>query len=185
MSLIRQPVFIIIFGTNGTGKTTWLINRLSQDKRRQLVIDPDGMEKAWNSYTLIKHHQVSLVKIGAKVKITAPEEKEFQSLLKMRPGVLVLDDARYYIKSQIEQAVRQILVRRRQIAIDIFAVAHSLNEVPPTFWTYATNALVFKTADNPERSKKNIPRYNELLEVIKRVNDHPDQHYHEIFNLRK
>ena len=183
--LIRQPVFIIIFGTNGTGKTTWLLNRLQKDPRRHLVIDPDGMEKAWNKYTLIKHSQVHQVRDGAKVKITAPQEKEFSSLLKMRPGILVLDDARYYVKSQIEQAIRQILVRRRQIAIDIFAVAHSLNEVPPTFWTYATHCLVFKTADNPERSKKNIPNYSELLEVIHRVNSHADPHYHELFNLRK
>jgi GTPase SAR1 family protein len=140
MSLRRQQLFLIIVGTNGTGKTTLTKKLISQ--RKTLVIDPDGLE--WGSLPTIDMDEITKLKDGVSARVIAPDYKSIVSLVNYKNGNLVLDDCRYYVRSRIEEGVRQLLVRRRQKDVDIFAVAHSLNEIPPTFWTFATHLVLFK-----------------------------------------
>jgi len=177
---VRQVLFFIIVGTNGTGKTT--LTRKLIANRKTLVLDPDGLE--WSNLPTIDIDEVSLLKEGKSARIIAPEPKEIVELVNYRNGNLVLDDCRYYVRSRIEEGVRQLLVRRRQKDVDIFAVAHSLNEVPPTFWTFATHLVLFKIKDNPQRLKQNIPKYKELTEIhIPEINSHANHHYFRVIPL--
>lgn len=176
----RQVLFFIIVGTNGTGKTT-LVRELIGDKRT-LVVDPDGLE--WGDLPMIDVDDIDRIKEGKKARIVAPNYKDMAELTRYMNGNLVLDDCRYYIKSRIEEGVRQVMVRRRQKAVDIFAVAHSLNEVPPTFWTFASHLVLFKTKDNPERLKQNIPRFEEIAKRhIVEVNGNKSHHYYRVIPL--
>jgi len=174
---------MIVVGTNGTGKTT-IVNRLIDEVgRRVLVVDPDGLE--WHRLATIDSEKCSKIKKGKRARIVAPTPEDLHNIVLFSDGSLVLDDCRYYVKSRIAESLRQIFVRRRQRAIDIFAVAHSLNEVPPTFWTFATHLILFKTTDNPERLKHNLPGFEEKIKShLKRVNGHSDHHYFEIVPLR-
>jgi len=177
---VRQVLFFIIVGTNGTGKTT--LTRKLIANRKTLVLDPDGLE--WSNLPTIDIDEVALLKEGKSARIIAPEPKEIVELVNYRNGNLVLDDCRYYVRSRIEEGVRQLLVRRRQKDVDIFAVAHSLNEVPPTFWTFATHLVLFKIKDNPQRLKQNIPKYKELTEIhIPEINSHANHHYFRVIPL--
>ena len=45
---MRTAEFIIILGTNGTGKSTITKKLAKASKRRALVIDYDGGEKTWS-----------------------------------------------------------------------------------------------------------------------------------------
>lgn len=96
----------------------------------------------------------------------SPSAEELDYLKDFENGNLVLDDCRYYVKSRIEESIRQTLVRRRQKGIDVYAVGHSLTEIPPTFWVFATHIILFKTKDNPQRLRQNIPNYKEMVENI-------------------
>lgn len=183
MVMVRQGVFFIIVGTNGTGKTT-AVNRLIDDiGRRVLVVDPDGLE--WSSLASVPSEKVGKIKKGKRARIVAPGPDDLANLVMFTDGSLVLDDCRYYVRSRIAESIRQVFVRRRQKGIDVFAVAHSLNEVPPTFWTFATHLILFKTTDNPERLKHNLPGFEEKIKAhLKRINAHSDHHYFEIIPLR-
>lgn len=180
MSLSRQQLFFILVGTNGTGKTTLTKKLISG--RKTLVIDPDGLE--WGSLPTIDMEEITQIKDGASARVIAPDYKSIVSLVNYKHGNLVLDDCRYYVRSRIEEGVRQLLVRRRQKDVDIFAVAHSLNEIPPTFWTFATHLVLFKIKDNPQRLKQNIPKFRELTEKhIPEINGHKNHHYYRVINL--
>jgi ABC-type Mn2+/Zn2+ transport system ATPase subunit len=177
---VRQVLFFIIVGTNGTGKTT-LTKKLITG-RKTLVVDPDGLE--WSNLPTIDIDEITLLKPDKSARIIAPDYKDIIELINYRNGNLVLDDCRYYVRSRIEEGVRQLLVRRRQKDVDIFAVAHSLNEVPPTFWTFATHLVLFKIKDNPQRLKQNIPKYKELTEKhIPEINNHDNHHYFRVIPL--
>jgi len=177
---VRQVLFFIVVGTNGTGKTTFVKQLIGNKKT--LVIDPDGLE--WGMLPTIDIDEITLLKDGKQARIIAPDYKEIVELVNYKHGNLVLDDCRYYVKSRIEHGVRQLLVRRRQKDIDIFAVPHSLNEVPPTFWTFATHLVLFKIKDNPDRLKHNVPIFPVLKEKhIPEINAHPDHHYFRVIPL--
>jgi ABC-type Mn2+/Zn2+ transport system ATPase subunit len=177
---VRQVLFFIIVGTNGTGKTT-LTKKLITG-RKTLVVDPDGLE--WSHIPTIDIDEITLLRPEKSARIIAPDYKDIIELINYRSGNLVLDDCRYYVRSRIEEGVRQLLVRRRQKDVDIFAVAHSLNEVPPTFWTFATHLVLFKIKDNPQRLKQNIPKYKELTEKhIPEINNHDNHHYFRVIPL--
>ena len=131
-----------------------------------------------------RHFRNHAVKGGKKARIIAPDYKDIVELVNYTNGNLVLDDCRYYVRSRFEEGVRQLLVRRRQKDVDIFAVAHSLNEVPPTFWTFATHLVLFKIKDNPQRLKQNIPKFKELTEKhIPEINGHSNHHYFRVIPL--
>lgn len=177
---VRQVLFFIIVGTNGTGKTT--LTKQLIDNRKTLVVDPDGLE--WSMLPTIDISEITQLKDGKKARIIAPDYKDIVELVNYTNGNLVLDDCRYYVRSRIEEGVRQLLVRRRQKDVDIFAVAHSLNEVPPTFWTFATHLVLFKIKDNPQRLKQNIPKFRELTEKhIPEINGHSNHHYFRVIPL--
>ena len=181
MSEVRQSLFFVICGTNGTGKTTFVRNLVSTPKKL-LVVDPDGME--WNDLPEIEAQRIAEIKDGGKARIVGPSIEEMDMLGLYNNGNLVLDDCRYYCKSRIEESTRKILVRRRQKSIDVYAVAHSLSEVPPTFWVFATHLVLFKTKDNTSRVKQNIPKYKELEQVhIPEINAHDNHHYYRIISL--
>ena len=152
------------------------------NNRKTLVVDPDGLE--WGMIPTIDINEINRLKDGKKARIIAPDYKDIVELVNYKHGNLVLDDCRYYVRSRIEEGVRQLLVRRRQKDVDIFAVAHSLNEVPPTFWTFATHLVLFKIKDNPQRLKQNIPKFRELTEKhIPEINNHQNHHYFRVIPL--
>lgn len=183
---MRQPIFFIIVGTNGTGKTTLLHEMVKKTGKRTLVVDPDGYE--WRKAPTVDSSMIEEVNLklkkGKTVKIVAPEAEDIKELDHFTRGNLILDDCRYYVDSRLDKDIRKLFIRRRQKQIDIFAVSHSLVDVPPSFYTYATHIVIFKIADNPERIKKNVPNYQQLLKVIKKVNSSKDPHARAFFSLK-
>lgn len=77
-------------------------------------------------------------------------------------GTLLLDDVRTYIGSSSIESFDIIQRKKRQMYIDIIAVAHGFTEVPPVFYTFATDIWLFRTEDNPDRKIENIPNPDKL-----------------------
>jgi len=181
MSKVRQSLFFIIVGTNGTGKTT-LLNELIKGSKKALVIDPDGLE--WRHIQEIDPLQIAEFSSGMG-KILAPSDEDLKELTKFQNGSLVLDDCRFYLKARMEEAIRQVLIRRRHNSIDVFAVSHGLSEVPASFYTFATHLICFKTNDSLVRLRNNTDKEKiaSLRIAIDEVNKHPDFHHYQVFNI--
>ena len=71
----------------------------------------------------------------------------------------------------MEEQIRKVLIRRRQNNVDIYAVAHSLMDIPAQFWVFSTHLILFKTTHSRVSQAR---EFKHIQEHIKEVNSHPN-----------
>jgi ABC-type sugar transport system ATPase subunit len=179
----RAAKLTILLGANGTGKTTLLEQILKQSNQRALIITPDDIE--WQQYP---HNELS---DESNFAFTGIERHIYrydtlQRVACFTSGILIFDDCRAYLKSNIDIEIHNLLIRRRQRMVDIFAVGHGFTEVPPKFFTFATDIILFRTADNIQRRKDCLKDFERIVEMQKFVNNYAadkDPHCFEHFKF--
>lgn len=147
----RYAISTILCGINGTGKTTMLkkiLEKMRSFGNRILIVTPDPIEwqeaQPINKWAELKYFD------GMRRIIYSPETmNKIQQYYSN--GVLVLDDCRVYIHAQSNDFMQWLQIRRRQAGIDLFSVFHGLTQVPPVYFTFATNLFLFYTKDNIKR----------------------------------
>lgn len=178
----RATKLVLIIGTNGTGKTTILKNIINGMSERSLIVTPDCVE--WLEYPEnMLQTKKDYMFSGTTRHIYL--EDSLQRVDKYTKGTLVFDDCRSYLKASTAQEVRNLIIRRRQRQIDIFAVGHGFTEIPPVFFTFATDIILFRTTDNIVRRKDCLKDYEAVLQLQKRVNQKAvnNPHYYEILKF--
>ena len=147
----RYAISSIICGINGTGKTTLLkriLSEMVQSGNRVLVVTPDPIE--WKEAFPIRQWEELYTFTGMR-RIVYSESTMNNIRKYYSNGVLVLDDCRTYIRAQSNDFMQWLQIRRRQSGIDLFSVFHGLTQVPPVYFTFATNLILFYTKDNIKR----------------------------------
>jgi len=183
----RTPKQIIVLGTNGTGKTTFVkklvISELKKKNSHILIVVPDDME--WNTIEFV--HPKFPERIERYVGVR--KIVYFKGLLsiineRFNNGLLVFDDCRKYFKAALDEELQGLMIRRRQKMIDIITVGHGFTQVPPAMFTFSTHYVLFRTKDNIRRRKDVIGEEDfEALEEAKiRINNNAikEPHYFEI-----
>lgn len=182
----RATKSTIVLGANGTGKTTILGQILKANGQKNLVITPDDAE--WQQYDEVSLTQPDdFLYEGIRRHIFVPKKNTgtLNRIEHFKKGTLVFDDCRAYLKAATADAVHQLLVRRRQRMVDVIAVGHGFTEVPPVFFTFATDIILFRTADNIIRRKDCLKDYDRMVEAQLRVNRRAqtDPHYFEVIKF--
>ena len=152
---MRYPVCSILVGINGTGKTTFIKNLLEKTvtaKNRALIVTPDPAE--WRMLDEVSGQRIATFKGIKKIIYHQNCMAEIQRYYSN--GMLVFDDARVYIHAQSNDFMQWLQIRRRQAGIDLFCNFHGLTQVPPVFFTFATNLVLFYTKDNIKRRSEYI-----------------------------
>ena len=185
----RQPIFVLIAGTNGTGKSSLILDHFIKPyNKKVLIVDPDGMEEIWQPFPLIDPMDIEYPSHRITRVMVENELETIEALKTFTNGMLILDDCRVYVSARLEKPFRSLFIRRKQLCQDQIAVAHGISEIPATFWTYATHLILFKTTDSYLRqsSKDNIPRSKifEINEKVDYLNNQSDIHKHLIIPLR-
>lgn len=187
MSKEREVMFVVIIGKPGTGKTTIAQKFVDQlGKKRCLIIDPDGIELKWYQYKLIDAADPEKLKaltgIARSYAPSKPQEMFTNIYKNFRDGLIVFDDCRVYTTSQVEDSLKNIFRRKRQMMADIVCVAHSFSEVPPFFLTFATHYILFRTEDKIEVRKNYLHPFEKWKEIKARVDKASIQnkYYHEL-----
>ncbi len=182
----RRTKFILILGYNGTGKSTFvekMIQSAMKTNRRVLVCTPHDVE--WLKYDLIETNKNILNFKGVKRKIIF-DLSDLENILQYyRNGLLIFDDCRVYFNSTTNQLIRKLMIERRQKMLDVVAVGHGFTEVPPAFFTFASELVLFKTNDNIKKRKDVINNF-ELLEKEKNEIDNnaiKQPYFYKIINL--
>lgn len=185
MNQERTAKLTIILGTNGTGKTTLLKNILMKSNDRSLVITPDDIEWQHLEPTDLISPDDFLFS-GNRRHIWDPAKKTgtLDKLEFFYRGIIVFDDCRAYLQSSTDDRIRQLLIRRRQRMVDVFAVGHGFNEVPPVFFTFATDIILFRTTDNIIRRKNCLKNYDEMVKAQVRINRKAEKEPHYFEHLK-
>ncbi len=181
----RQTMLTIVLGYNGTGKTTFVSklvkNELAGPRRRALIITPDDRE--WNSVPYFNlRFPDRLGKFTGVRKIIA--QKNTIDIIRdhFYGGLLIFDDCRGYMKSYTDDDLHYLLIRRRQKEMDMVAVGHGFTEVPPKFFTFCSNIVLFQTKDNIYKRRDDLRNFEEMVQHQNRINKIAQQnkHYYEI-----
>jgi len=154
-----------IVGAVGTGKTTFLresvVMPMAQKFHRVLIVTPDAKE--WSDIDILTSYEDIATFTGIKRMIY-----KFGRLEKIREyyanGVLIFDDARLYINAQSDDFMRWLQIRRRHQGIDLFSVFHSLAQIPPIYFTFISNIVLFHSLGNIKKRTNEIDDY--ILEEI-------------------
>lgn len=185
---MRPTKLIIILGYNGTGKTTLtrkiVLNELKKQKGKCLIVTPDDSE--WNEFPTVELNKREDYE-AAGGKRTIYLEKYTLERIKnyYNDGLLVFDDCRAYFRSNVDMLLHNLLIRRRQKMIDIIAVGHGFTEVPPKFFTFCSEIVLFQTKDDIYKRKNDILQFDRIKEATERVNKKAleEIHYFEIIKM--
>lgn len=177
----RPAKLTLIIGTNGTGKTTVqksILEQLAGIDRdfKALIVCPDPIE--WTECEDVDLTEKSdFVFRGLRRHIYNPKTT-LEALQYFKKGYLMLDDCRAYLKSSTSDAIHSLLVRRRQRMVDVFAVAHGFNEIPPVFFTFASDIILFRTVDNIARRRDCLKDYDTMRIAQARINKKAENNPH-------
>lgn len=172
---MRKAQLIIVLGTNGTGKTTFLKNRIKNINytNRKLIVTPDPME--WTDYDTIK---ISELKTFTGIKRIIYFDGLIQTLAAQLVNcVIVFDDFKaFLITKQVElNAIRNLCIRRRQKMLDIFIAGHGFTEITPSFlFTFMSKIVLFKTNDSIVRVKNRIKNFEAVQKAQLNANNRAD-----------
>lgn len=191
--MTRSSELNVIVGFNGTGKST-LIQKfidleVQKRKGRVMIVTPDPFE--WKHYPEVNPMDPDCFK-----NIASPQKIIFEpGVIELIAdqyngffdGLIAFDDCRSYTKPNIQEALRTLIIRRRQRSHDIIAAGHGITEIPPVFITYANRYSIFYTQDNPDRRKEELgtayePFKQATLDVNAKFNSDP--HFFKIINAR-
>ncbi len=164
---MRRAKMTIILGTNGTGKTTLLRQILYASGQKCLVLTPHPNEwtelEDTNLATPADYLFTGLRRHIIRRNYTIPRLKYFKQ------GIIVFDDCKTFIRP-LDPDIEQLLIDRRQNECDVFYVAHGFTRVPPVFYPYYTEIILFKTLDNIASRKQYLLNYAQIMEAQNRVN---------------
>jgi len=184
---MRKQINGALIGTNGTGKTTFFIELIRQylkaGKRVLICVSDDSEEKLEDVPILQNIDEV--LNFKGVAKIIVENAKFFDELREMfliknnkkLNGALILDDARLFLSSR-DEAVLRMMRKRRQLNADIYSIFHNFDgETPPSYWSFVTRAVIFKTLSSYKKSlsKMDLSSYEKMEASIKRVNAKYDE----------
>ena len=191
---IRNPKFVILLGTNGTGKSTFakrmIDAKLKSRHNRVFIITPHANE--WLEIESIDINKpIPNFKGIRKILVTDGEILEkLSDPMSFRNGLILFDDCRIFLNARLQSDMNSMLISIRQRSVDIIAAAHGFTQMPPAFFPFANEIVLFKTKDSVKLRKNNILEFDQVMEMQKRVNDKAGKdpmndnfHYYEILTL--
>ncbi len=176
----RRTKFTLILGYNGCGKSTIAVKLMKAALKNGgsgLIVTPDPIE--WRSLDYADVSKTITFKgfkrtIFGKSIYRGNEIKYYGTLAHInknfKSGAILFDDCRPYIGYATQCDISTLNIRRRQMNADIFATGHGVTQVPPEFFTFASDFILFQTWDKIDRKAIYIQDYDIIAEMQERVN---------------
>jgi hypothetical protein len=171
---MRLAKFMILSGTNGTGKST-VQKQLTKVNKRNLIIPANPYDKAWNKLPKIKaqykfvpdpkdpkgkkqilrwylpnmnkYSGTKVLDTSLMVEMDEEPRKIFRYIcLYFVNGGLFVDDYKNYIHASgiLPNYVTRLFRDRRHRGVDIFMASHSLQDINGEFLQFDPELLIFR-----------------------------------------
>lgn len=160
-----QPRLYAIVGKNGTGKSTFcknFINRTLDKGGRVLIITPHDKEWTKEKWIDVSNRKAMTSFTGVRKSIFQKGKTLEGIIANYRKGLLVFDDCRIYFRKMTSDVLEQLFIARRQMNLNQVVVAHGFNAIPPVFFTYINEYILFNTSDNIDKRKNDILNYEQM-----------------------
>ncbi|MDL2262500.1 hypothetical protein LJC11_03240 [Bacteroidales bacterium OttesenSCG-928-I21] len=182
----RKAEINIVVGINGTGKTTFLKDSVLKHSKRTLVLTP-YMEE-WENLTIVSTAKEIYNFTGnSRIICTTENIKSVLELIQknFHGGTLIMDDTRHYLDAHTIKPIEQICIQRRQRGMDVYVVGHSLMQIPPKFFDFASGLILFysEQSRNRELSAEVNKKIEAAQERIKKQFDAGNPYHKEIIIL--
>lgn len=182
---LRNRKIVVYAGMPGCGKTTDILKTinafLKQHPKEKVIIYDINREKAYAHFPAIDVDKIPFVKSGVYRIVSSDYEGVLKALSEtFRNGLVVLEDANYYLTAARNMTLWQILVSRRHMGMDVILTFHSLARVPPYLYEMLNVICLFKTNENVDRVKSKIPNFDKVEKIKNKINKHPNKYYHEV-----
>jgi ABC-type Mn2+/Zn2+ transport system ATPase subunit len=157
---------LIVVGTNGTGKTTWVKERIKK-------VNPDALliYDVNNEYTEFYPHPFEKFPIF------------MQKTVKVNNAVLVFEEATIFFKNKSSNdELRELLVRRRHTYNTLILVFHSIRAIPRDVMDMSNYMIVKKTIDSPDYVDRKL-EHHLVTQACINAQESKDEFYTEIVKL--
>ena len=151
---IRKTQLNLIVGINVTGKTTFIKEKVVPTRNKNLIVTPDDAEWTWLPIVSTPSEIYNLQGSARMIYNSADDLLTIQR--NFFGGNLILDDAMAYLDQQTPSTMQYIYIRRRQLGIDCYIVAHGLRQLPPKVFTFGSFLILFASTENFSVRKKDL-----------------------------
>ena len=183
----RQPTFLILIGTNGTGKTTWLKNNLLPINQKNFVVPANEMDSTAWDIPFLTSEEFKNGFTGSRLILPDPAIvlKAIQNP-KIKGGGLIIDDYRNFLQTNaaIPAIWRKLFSDRRHKMLDIAICGHDPAAINAGLFSFNPILVLFKTTRPFARNiSDKVMNYDQLLKTQNRVNKKAmtNPHYFEFF----
>lgn len=187
----RSTDIILILGMRGTGKTTLekelIKNELLRGGRALILVgdyaEYENIEEVHPEFP----ERIAKYKGVRKIVLTSSTAESTLNTIfdYYYNGLLVFEDFRAFTTASTTTALERLLVRSRHHMLDIIAVAHGPDRMPPAFFSYWSKLILFKTAVTFNVRKRYISDVKRFIQIQEQVNKkaESDIHYYEIHKV--
>lgn len=167
----------IVCGTNGTGKSTFIDERIKETHFKNVLVYVESIDLNGNPFKGMPAIPLTSYR-GGKVCIdadTVPCDVFLAACAKKyRNGMIVLDEAGEYKEQMFNgdepiPALRKLGKQRRKYNVEIYFIYHSASEIPIRLLKWANNIILFHQVDEFRHKAHLIPKAKVLQAAQRRI----------------
>jgi hypothetical protein len=196
MSEKRINRIILVTGTRGTGKTTFLLGseQLKVDGIIDAYLDRDPKQKIlvvdlfdnplYRAFPIISVENLSRWK-QSKYRIFDNDQRYLIANINYYcyNTVIIFEDATKYVNTKLEENLKRLLIDSKQKNNDIVFIFHYLMAIPNDLVRIADYLVLFKTGENFSNYLRNKFPHPDIERVFKEVQESKNFHYNKTIDL--
>ena len=181
---MRLNKIILVVGRKATGKTTFCKQLLNIDKKKSIIVDSFD-HPSYREYKSIDVTQINRWKSGRVRVYTSPPLESLNVIFnRCNTCTVVLEDAKRYIKPNVQDIITKAIIEHRNRDIDIIFMFHQLSDVPPYICDNHNSLVLFKTNDTMDVRLTKFSNWNIIKEAHERIMKNSNPFYNETITLQ-